>query len=254
MRNALVLSLFASLLAVPAALAQDHEAKPPEAQAPSQGQAKKPASQAQAGGQAAQGGASDTVPGAGPNTPPYAVKVQAGIRKVLAQDLDGAVATFRQAIEMDPNAPQAHYFMGAALRAKGQLKEAVESFQTAARMAQGDPAWQARGLFVAAMTLEQLAAQRIELPQGDQLTPETPRINEPALERAREAWNRVKQVTQNGAPVVSTNLVDQHIQAIDKLEQTEKQTVDVRKRIAEREKKKAEDEAEEAKKARRGHH
>lgn len=207
------------------------------AQAEGKGQSGAQASPSSGQGQA------ETVPGAGPRTPPYAIQVQRGIRLILAHDLDGAVAAFRKAIEMNPQLPQAHYFLGAALRAKGDLQNAVESFETAARMAQGDANWQARGWTGAAMTLEIIAAKHPELPTGDQLTPETPRINEPGLEQARDAWNHVKQAGAAGAQIVDPRIADARIAAIDRLEQTEKQTVAVREAIAAREKQKAEEAA-----------
>jgi tetratricopeptide (TPR) repeat protein len=180
-----------------------------------------------------------------PGTPPYFVKVQAGIRQVLGRDLDGAVGTFREAIQLDAKRPDAHYHLGVVRRMRGEHSEAIDSFETAVRMAKDDAAWRVRALVAIAWTLEQVAAVRPEV--GADARPEAPRINEPRLARARDAWQRVRQLANEatGEPIVGTavSVAVERQRVIDEVIATEGRTVDVRKRIAEREQVKAEEEA-----------
>jgi tetratricopeptide (TPR) repeat protein len=180
-----------------------------------------------------------------PGTPPYFVKVQAGIRQVLGRDLDGAVGTFREAVQLDPRRPDAHYHLGVVRRMQGEHSEAIDSFETAARMAKEDAAWRVRALVAIAWTLEQVAAVRPEV--GADARPEAPRINEPQLARARDAWQRVRQLATEatGEPIVGTavSVAVERQRVIDEVIATEGRTVDVRKRIAAREQEKAEEEA-----------
>jgi hypothetical protein len=96
-----------------------------------------------------------------------------------------------------------------------------------------------------AWTLEQVAAVRPEV--GADAGPEAPRINEPRLARARDAWQRVRQLATEatGEPIVGTavSVAVERQRVIDEVIATEGRTVDVRKRIAAREQVKAEEEA-----------
>ncbi|HEX8184629.1 MAG TPA: tetratricopeptide repeat protein, partial [Blastocatellia bacterium] len=48
--------------------------------------------------------------------------------------LDGAIAAFREALKVAPNAPEIHNTLGTALRQKGDMEAARVEFQEAARL------------------------------------------------------------------------------------------------------------------------
>ncbi|MFW6049681.1 MAG: hypothetical protein ACODAU_00825 [Myxococcota bacterium] len=177
-------------------------------------------------------------------TPPYAVKAQNGIRLLLAKDLEAAAAAAREAIRLDPRRPQGHYVLGSVLRTKGDLQEALESFETAARMAGSDAGWRARAEAGAALVLEALATQQIRETEGEERPPEAPRVNEPVLERVRRAWERVREAGEDGARSADPDTVTARLQAIDAVIETDEKAAGVRTKIAEREKEKAEEEEE----------
>lgn len=234
----------ALLLATATASAQETEAEPapePEAQA-----AENEADDEQASEAGAEKDADAKASEA--RTPDYAVKVQNGIRLILARDLEGALAALREALKLDPRKPQAHYFLGIALREKGEMDPALESLDTAARRAEGDPDWQARAHAGKAMALEQKAAGKRTAEEGEQMAPEAPRIHEQALKRARQAWEKVREAGNEGSALVNAQVVDERQRMIDRLIETDETAAKVRTKIAERAKKKAEEEAEDAKK------
>src|SRR5262249_5547689 len=54
-------------------------------------------------------------------------------------DLEGAIASYKKALELDPKYAPAHYNLGIALRAKGRLDEAVAEYRQAVRFKTGHP-------------------------------------------------------------------------------------------------------------------
>jgi tetratricopeptide (TPR) repeat protein len=227
--------LLACLLMAPAGLAQEGTPGDAQGDAPPKDEVAAP-------------GTDDV--SASPLTPPYAVDVQRGMRLVLARDFDGAIDTLRQAIKRDPQRPEAHYYMGVAQGMQNEPKEAIGSFETAARMARDDRAWKARALVAVAWMVERIGAQRPELAEG--AGPKVARINEPQLARARDAWERVRQLADADGPrdpIIDTavSVATERQRAIDEVLATEERTVPVRQRIADREKQKAEEEAKDGK-------
>ena len=176
-----------------------------------------------------------------PETPPYMVKVQSGIRLIVQKDADGALAALREAVELDPSKSQAHYYIGTAQRQKGELQPAVESFRAAAQRAQaaGQPGRQARALFAVAETLERVAtAAEVEVVEGEN----TAGVNREGLEKAREAWQQGMGLAQGGQGLVNPEIVRARIQAVDRVLEQDRSYADVRKKIAQREKEKQEEE------------
>ncbi|MFW5876364.1 MAG: tetratricopeptide repeat protein [Myxococcota bacterium] len=249
----------ALLLATAPASAEESEAEPtpePDAQVAQDGADGEGTPEAEAEGKKAEGekaegekaegeGDEETAEKtSGPRTPDYAVKVQNGIRLILARDLEGAIAALQEALKLDPRKPQAHYFMGIAQREKGEMDPALESLDTAARMADGQPDWQARAYAGKAMALEQKAAGKQTADEDDERPPEAPRIDKPGLKRARQAWERVRDAGDEGAEMVNAQVVDERQKMIDGLIETDETAAKIRTAIAEREKEKAEEEAE----------
>jgi len=81
----------------------------------------------------------------------YSSTCAQGNSKYESHDLDGAIAAYRKAIELSPHQGLAHYLLGEAELATGNLPEAEASWSRAAlETGEKDPALQARILFVTA--------------------------------------------------------------------------------------------------------
>jgi tetratricopeptide (TPR) repeat protein len=154
-------------------------------------------------------------PGISPRTPPAWEAIQRGHRAFQARDFDTALAAYREAAMATPPLPIAHYFVGAAQRAKGQFDEALESFRTASRLAgDADAALKAKALFNIAMTLE----VKQDLPA------------------AKEAWLEYKTWCTTHASIPGyPQVADERVAAIDTINQLTQTYQAVRERIAERE-------------------
>ncbi len=90
-------------------------------------------------------------PAKGSPTAEYLSACAGGNGKYAARDFAGAIEQYRKAIEMSPNQPLAHYLLGEAQLAAGNLSEA-ENVWTRASLLAGDrdAALRARILFVLA--------------------------------------------------------------------------------------------------------
>ena len=162
---------------------------------------------------AAQAPPSDGEP---PAATPYITKVQNGIRLAVARDFDGALASLREAVQLNSAQPEAFYYMGEAQRMAGNLSEALEAFRTSARLASqmGNALFEGRALQGVAETLERTLDKRSE---------------------AREAWNGVfrhGEITGNNA---MKEIARARSQALDRATEQDEVYVAVRERIAERE-------------------
>ena len=144
-----------------------------------------------------------------------------GLRLAAAGDLDGALASLRDAAQLDAAQPETHYYIGEIQRLRGELDQALESFQTAVRNAQRarQPAWQARGMQAIADTLER---------QPDKLA------------EAREAWMTYARFADGNREMASPEIARARMQAIDVATEQEIAYVGVRERIAARERENAE--------------
>jgi len=153
-------------------------------------------------------------PGISVNTPAAWVAIQRGHRAFLARDFDTALAAYREAAMATPPVPIAHYFIGAAQRAKGRFDEALESFRTVSRLAgDSDPALKAKALMNIAWTLEQ----------------------KQDLAGAREAWLEYKTWCTTHASVAGfPQTADERVAAIERIQQLDRAYAAVRQRIAER--------------------
>ena len=153
-------------------------------------------------------------PGMSTNTPAAWVAIQRGHRAFLARDFDTALAAYREAAMATPPVPIAHYFIGAAQHAKGQLDEALESFRTVARLAgDSDPALKAKALMNIAWILEE----------------------KQDLAGAREAWLEYKTWCTTHASIPGfPQTADERVAAIEKIQQLDQAYAAVRQRIADR--------------------
>lgn len=148
-----------------------------------------------------------------------------GDASFLAKDYPAAVREFQTAVKADPKHAMAHYRLGEAFRAAGDLKGALESFDSAGRFA-GDPRMQAKALFVRAETLERLKK----------------------FDEAKAAWEKYAAFTEieHKTPVVGYPIsADERVAKVEAAAKLDADHKAVRDRIAAR---KAEKEAEAQKK------
>jgi tetratricopeptide (TPR) repeat protein len=155
-----------------------------------------------------------------PSASPYALKVQQGIRATLGQDLDGAVAALREAVQLEPTRADAYYYMAEALRLQGNLEPALEGFRTGARLAatNGDAFHQARCMHGAAGTLERMEGR---------------------LAEARQVWTELAAFADGHREVANPEIARARIEAVDAVTQLAQSYIAVRERIAERERENA---------------
>jgi tetratricopeptide (TPR) repeat protein len=82
---------------------------------------------------------------------PYAQRCREGNARYAAGDFAAAIALYRNALELDPGQPAAHYLLGEAALAAGDVTGAEASWASALALADDrDPAMRGRILFVLA--------------------------------------------------------------------------------------------------------
>ena len=148
----------------------------------------------------------------------YVQRVQQGIALLTAGDAGGSINVFRQAVQLDGNRPEAIYYLACANRLTGSLDEAVRGFERAADVAETEPRWRARALQGISETLERMHGR---------------------VEDARRAWQAYVQFADRNATVAHPQLGRARIQAIDMMAEQERVYVEVRARIAARERENA---------------
>jgi tetratricopeptide (TPR) repeat protein len=76
--------------------------------------------------------------------------IKRGDDAYVAHNIDAAIHEYQAAVEARPQHPVAHYRLGCAFIAKGDLKQAQESLDAALRFSKSDPQTAAKTLFVIA--------------------------------------------------------------------------------------------------------
>lgn len=113
-----------------------------------------PAAAAPAPPPAAPGAPATPRPATGPS--PYSAVVNKGDAAYVARDFDGAIAAYREELSKNPNSAIAHYRLGEAQLAKGDTKEAEQSWQNALRFADKDVKLRQKALFLLSDLRERL--------------------------------------------------------------------------------------------------
>jgi tetratricopeptide (TPR) repeat protein len=86
----------------------------------------------------------------GKGKPAYSAKVMKGHAAYVARDFQGAIAAYKDAIKDDASDPFAHYFLGEAQLAAGNVAEADASFAAGLRVVAAKDDIHAKLLFVVA--------------------------------------------------------------------------------------------------------
>lgn len=146
----------------------------------------------------------------------YRAAVNNGMHLAVTQDYDGALTALRQAVSLDAQNPEPHVYIGEVLRMQNNMEQAIDAFRTAAQIAQsaGTTAdrWRGRALFNIAACLE--------------VTGE--------LEQARAGWVEYNAFASSHGSVTFGASGRARLQALDARIEQERVYVDVRARIAER--------------------
>lgn len=156
-----------------------------------------------------------------PGADQYTQRVQAGIQLLTSGDTNGAMAAFRQAVQLDGARPIAPYYLAAANRMSGHMDEALTGFRRAAELAQSanQPRWRGRALQAIADTLERIGGR---------------------LEETRNAWQEYVRFADGNQAVTFPQLGRARVQAVNIVTEQETAYVAVRERIAARERENAE--------------
>lgn len=149
----------------------------------------------------------------------YAAALGRGLTAVRSGDRGGAIAAFRDAVQLQPARPDAVCFLAESQRASGDLAAALEGFQACARVARSwshhdAQRWTARALHGIASTLERMGPER----QAE----------------ARTAWQEYVRFADGAAQVSSPAIGRARVTAIDQVAELERVTAEVRQRIAAR--------------------
>ena len=155
-----------------------------------------------------------------PGADAYTQRTQAGIALLTGGDTPGALAAFREAIEMDGGRPMAPYYVAAAQRMSGELNAALTGFQQAAALAEAAnaPRWRARALQGVADTLERMEGR---------------------IQYARSACQAYIAFADANQAVAFPQMGRAHLAAIDRVLEQEGAYGDVRERFAARESERA---------------
>jgi serine/threonine-protein kinase len=101
-------------------------------------------------------------------------QVWAGVTSYLARQFDDAIAHYKEALELDPDYVWAHMYLAQALEQKGELRTALQEFETALALANGNNGVKAMQAHTHAVAGDKIYAREIlrELkskPTADQL-------------------------------------------------------------------------------------
>jgi hypothetical protein len=154
-----------------------------------------------------------TPPPAGPT---YAQRMREATEQIAHGDRAGAVGHLRDAIGAEPSRPDAHCLLAEGLRAGGDATGALESYQTCLRLARAED-----NVLMIARALHGVASTYERLPEH--------------LADARTAWMEYSHFADGATRVAQGSIGRDRVTAIDVMTEQERVYVDVRARIAERE-------------------
>jgi len=153
-----------------------------------------------------------------PTASAYVLKMRAGIVQAMAGNHEAAVTTLREAVQIEPSSPDAYYYMGEAQRIQGDMAAALQSFQTSLRMATGDDGMRARAMHGIASTLERIDGRSAE---------------------ARTAWASLSTFADAHRDIANPEIPRARVESLDRITTLAEQYVQVRERIAARERENA---------------
>ncbi|MFO0695842.1 MAG: tetratricopeptide repeat protein [Polyangiales bacterium] len=152
---------------------------------------------------------------AGRTASPAAIAIQEGLEALRTGRSADALPAFVRARESEPSRPEAHYYLGVALRREGRLDDALVTFRTALSVATtaNDAALRLRARIAVADTLERMPGR---------------------LAEARAAWDELRQAAAQGDATIPSDLPRLRVEAIDARLRLDEEATVVRRRIEER--------------------
>ncbi len=148
--------------------------------------------------------------------PTYEERMRLATEAIAHGDRAAGMASLRTAIADSPSRPDAHCILGEGYRASGDFTAALDNFQTCLRFAR-----EADNLLYIARALHGVASSYERMPER--------------LTDARTAWMEYAHFADGASRVASAAEGRERVQAIDVASEQEHVYVDVRARIAERE-------------------
>lgn len=151
-----------------------------------------------------------------PSTPTYEQRVRTALGMIATGDRATAMTGLREAIALQPTRPEAMCALAEGYRAGGDFTAALDNFQTCLRLARevDDVLHIARALHGVASCFERMPEH---------------------MNDARNAWMEYARFADGATRVASAATGRERVQAIDVVTEQERVYVDVRARIAERE-------------------
>jgi len=170
-------------------------------------------------------------------TPPYEAKVREGVEAYVREDRAAAREAFRQAIQMDSSRPEAYYYQGVTQRAEGDLPGAAQSFRAALQRAESSD--KAMLALQARVGLADVAERSLKPPASPQGA-EGVLVDQEGLDRVQSEWSNLQSAFQAREEEQWAMVAQTRGQAAFQVLEQDQVYVEVRRRIAEREKEKAE--------------
>ncbi len=169
-----------------------------------------------------------------PRTPPYEKKVREGIEAFVRGDAQAAKAAFLEAVQMEIDRPEAYYYLGVAQRALGDLLGAAQAFRNALQRAEakGDHATALRARVGLADVAER-SVRPVQMTPGDR-----PVVDAEGLDRVQTEWRNLRTAFEARQEDEWAKVAEARAQAAFQVVEQDQAYVEVRKRIAEREREK----------------
>lgn len=151
-----------------------------------------------------------------PTGPTYEQRIREATEQIAHGDRAGATGRLRDAIGQAPSRPDAHCLLAEGMRASGDFTGALENYQTCLRFAREED-----NVLMIARALHGVASTYERLPER--------------LADARTAWVEYSHFADGASRVAQASTGRDRVQAIDVMSEQERVYVDVRARIADRE-------------------
>jgi hypothetical protein len=147
---------------------------------------------------------------------PYEARIREAAVQIATGDRQTGMATLRTAVAESPSRPEAICYLAEAYRLGADFVAALDNFQACLRVARSanNPAYVARAMHGVASTFERMPEH---------------------LADARTAWLEYARFADGAASVASAQIGRERVTAIDVVSEQETVYVEVRQRIAERE-------------------
>jgi uncharacterized protein HemY len=149
-------------------------------------------------------------------TTTYEARIRSAAVQIATGDREAGLATLRTAVAESPSRPEAICYLAEAYRLGGDFVAALDNFEACLRVARSasNTAYVARAMHGVASTFERMPEH---------------------LNDARNAWLEYARFADGATSVASAQIGRERVSAVDVVAEQERVYVEVRQRIAERE-------------------